>query len=84
VFASPGAHTFWMKNTLIPLDMVFADETGLVLGCVQDAEPLTTSPRKVAGDSKYVLELPGGTCAEQRIGAGARLVVGEAGKYTPE
>src|SRR4051794_9835836 len=41
IFTSPGPHNFWMKNTLIPLDMIFAAEDGRVLGCVERAEPLT-------------------------------------------
>lgn len=84
IFPSAEPHSFWMKNTLIPLDMIFADTDGLVLGCVEQAEPMTTSPRTVAGDSKYVLEVPGGWCADHAVGRGAHLIVGEAARFTAE
>lgn len=84
IFPSAGPHTFWMKNTLIPLDMLFADGNGTVLGCVQRAEPMTTSPRSVPGESQYVLEVPGGWCAENRVGPGAHLLVGQAATFKVE
>ena len=58
--------SFWMKNTWIPLDMFFIDEDFVVVGIVENAEPLTTSSRRVAKPSRYVLELAGG--AAQKLG----------------
>ena len=84
VFPAAAPHTFWMKNTLIPLDMIFAGDDGAVLGCVARAEPLTLTSRHVEGDSKYVLELPGGWCTEHGLSRGARLVLGEAARFRPE
>lgn len=84
VFPEPEPHAFWMKNTLIPLDMLFADGSGRVLGVVPMAEPLTTSPRAVEGESKYVLEVPGGWCAARGVGAGARLQLGQAANARTE
>jgi uncharacterized membrane protein (UPF0127 family) len=81
VFAEPSPHTFWMKNTLIPLDMLFIDANSRVLGVVERAEPLTLSGRSVPGDSLYVLELPGGWCAERHIGAGSTMHFAEASQY---
>lgn len=84
VFPAAGPHTFWMKNTLIPLDMIFAADDGAILGCVANAEPLTLTGRHVEGASKYVLEVPGGWCAEHGVAAGARLVLGAAARFRPE
>ena len=84
VFPVAAAHTFWMKNTLIPLDMIFAASDGAVLGCVQRAEPLTLTGRHVEGASRYVLEVPGGWCAEHAVGAGARLVLGPTAAFRAE
>jgi len=59
VFTHPEHQTFWMKNTEIPLDMIFADENGKVLGIVEDAAPFTETSRAVDGVSLYVLEVNG-------------------------
>jgi uncharacterized membrane protein (UPF0127 family) len=65
--------SFWMKNTLIPLDMVFINDAGLVVGVVPMAEPLTRTSRRVEGESRYVLELNGGLAARFGIQAGTRV-----------
>ena len=64
-------HSFWMKNTLIPLDMLFIGKDKKVAGVVENAEPLTTTSRMVDGMSLYVLEVNGGWCKKHGIGAGA-------------
>jgi len=52
--------TFWMKNTVLPLDMIFIGEDKRVVGIVKDAAPFTTTPRGVAAPSRYVLEVNAG------------------------
>jgi len=42
--------SFWMKNTLIPLDMVFITADRTILGVVESATPETTAPRGVPGE----------------------------------
>ena len=61
--------SFWMRNTLIPLDMVFIDRRLRVVGVVERAEPQTLTSRGVGEPSMYVLEVPGGWHRPQR-GAG--------------
>jgi uncharacterized membrane protein (UPF0127 family) len=70
VFKQPGQQSFWMKNTVIPLDMIFANASGKILGVVRNAEPLSEQSLGVQGDSKYVLEVNGGFSAKRRIEAG--------------
>ncbi len=72
IFAFPdeAEHVFWMKNTLIPLDMIFIGEGGLVVGVVERAEPLTTTPRTVHARSRYVLEVNGGWSAAHGVRTG--------------
>ena len=41
VFTAPKHQTFWMKNTIIPLDMIFADGSGKIIGVVRKAEPFS-------------------------------------------
>lgn len=66
-------HQFWMKNTLIPLDMLFIGADGVVKGIVADAEPLTVTGRTIHEPSRHVLELNAGTCAKLGIVAGSRM-----------
>ncbi len=73
LFKQPQHLTFWMKNTLIPLDMIFADSDGRIVGIVENAAPLSESMDAVDGDSQYVLEVNGGFCKRHGIIAGDRL-----------
>ncbi|ACY15746.1 DUF192 domain-containing protein [Haliangium ochraceum] len=62
--------SFWMRNTLIPLDMIFIAKDMRVAGVVEYAEPLTQTSRRVAAPSSYVLEVNGGWAAAHNIAAG--------------
>lgn len=63
---------FWMKNTMIPLDMIFIHDDFTVLGVVENAKPQTLDQRYVEGTSTYVLEVNGGWARAHGIGAGAK------------
>jgi uncharacterized protein len=52
--------TFWMHNTLIPLDMIFIRKSMTIAGIVENAEPKTDTFRQVHENSSYVLEVNGG------------------------
>lgn len=73
VFKEMGIRRFWMKNTLIPLDMLFFDAEGRFVSAVQQATPESLVPRRSDGPAKYVLELNGGRMAADGIDAGTRL-----------
>jgi uncharacterized membrane protein (UPF0127 family) len=73
VFPTSGPRSFWMKNTLIPLDMIFVDEAGVVVGIVREAPPLTLEPRGPGVESRYVLEVRGGWAARHGVEPGTRL-----------
>ena len=64
---------FYMRNTYLPLDMVFIDRNWRVVGIVENVPPLTEDHRSVAADSRYVLELTAHTAAKLGIHAGTRL-----------
>ena len=63
-------HSFWMHNTLIPLDMIFIGRDMTVAGVVAKAEPLTDTSRRVNAPSYYVLEVNGGWAAAHHVEAG--------------
>ena len=66
-------HHFWMRNTLIPLDIVFIASDLTIAGIVADAKPLDLTSRGVDKPSLYVLEVNGGWMAAHGIGAGAKV-----------
>jgi hypothetical protein len=73
VFPSSSQVDFWMKNTPIPLDMIFAGSDTRIIGIVANAQPYTESMLAVPGKSQYVLEVNGGFCATHGIRAGDRF-----------
>jgi uncharacterized protein len=73
LFEESAEHGFWMMNTLIPLDMIFIDEDGRIVGIVERAEPRTTTSRTVGRPSRYVLEVNGGWAAAHGVRAGDRV-----------
>lgn len=62
--ASPRAIAFWMKNTVIPLDIIFVGPDRKVLNIIARAVPYDVSPRPSEGEAAAVLELIGGRAAE--------------------
>jgi uncharacterized protein len=73
LFEESEDHGFWMKNTLIPLDMIFIADDGRVAGIVERAEPRTTTLRSAGSASRYVLEVNGGWYAAHGVARGARV-----------
>jgi uncharacterized membrane protein (UPF0127 family) len=73
LFPSERRQSFWMRNTLIPLDMFFIDSDWTVVGVVENAEPLTDTPRGVAKMSRYVLETNAGFARRHGFGAGQKI-----------
>ena len=65
--------TFWMHNTLIPLDMIFIRRDLTIAGIVQSAEPQTDTIRKVGEPSLYVLEVNGGWTAAHSVVKDAKV-----------
>ena len=75
IFAGEGMRGFWMKNTLIALDMVFFDSAGRFVSLHRDVPPLTLASRQSAGPAQYVLELNAGEAKQRGIGPETWLVL---------
>ena len=84
VFPDAAPRNFWMHNTPIPLDMIFADAKGMVLGIVANAEPFSDKLLGVEGNAEYVLEVNGGFCAKNGIKPGDKLDFSGFSTHTSE
>lgn len=73
VFPAPQNVNFWMKNTLIPLDLLFADSHGVVTRIHSNAVPGDLTPIEGGGDVQFVLEINGGHAAHLGIKPGAQI-----------
>ena len=72
LFEREEPRTFWMRNTLIPLDMIFLDGKLRVVGVEEQTIPHDETPRGPATPAQYVLEVPGGYARRHGIAAGAK------------
>lgn len=70
VYERPQSVQFWMENTLIPLDMIFADDTGTVRRVHANAIPRDRTPIPGGDGIQYVLEINGGLAQDFGIAAG--------------
>lgn len=66
-------HHFWMKNTLIPLDIMFITADLQVAGILENMQPHDTNSKGVGKPSRYVLEVNGGYAKAHGIAAGTTV-----------
>ncbi len=72
--APPRPTAFWMKNTVIPLDIIFIGANHKVLNVAANAVPYDLSPLPSDGDAAGVLELNGGRAAQIGLKAGDTVI----------
>jgi uncharacterized membrane protein (UPF0127 family) len=75
-FGDKAVHRFWMKNTMIPLDMIWMDSDGRVIFVSADTPPCRADPCPSYGPDSAaasVLEIAGGKAEKERIGLGSVL-----------
>jgi uncharacterized protein len=65
--------SFWMKNTYIPLDMIFIRADGTIRRIAANTEPLSERSVPAGGPVRYVLEVIGGTARKLGIEAGDKV-----------
>ena len=73
VFSTERVRSFWMKNTLIPLDMLFVKEDMSIAGIERDTVPLSLASRSVNIPTRYVIEVNGGWTAKHGIEVGSSV-----------
>lgn len=73
VYPRPHSVAFWMRNTLIPLDILFMDASGTVVHIHENAIPGDETPIPGGPDVQYVLEINGGVARQLRLTPGSVL-----------
>jgi hypothetical protein len=68
-------HKFWMHNTCIPLDLLYIDDDGLIVGIVENAPTLNDESRGVGCPSSFVLEVNAGWARRHGVKAGQRVTL---------
>ncbi|MBI2655841.1 DUF192 domain-containing protein [Candidatus Woesearchaeota archaeon] len=79
IFENEGPQTFWMKNTLIPLDIIFIGNNFEIVD-IKGAEPCSKDPCKYyasSGPAKYVLEVNAGFAAGNKINVDDKLILNQ-------
>ena len=74
VFDRPEPQAFWMRNTLIALDIVYLDARGRVVSISRNARPLDETPLPSGGASQYVLEIAAGRATQIGLQIGDQVV----------
>ena len=71
VYDRPQSVSFWMKDTSIPLDIIFADEAGIITKIFENARPFSTTSIFGGYDVQYVLEINAGLTKSLGITTGS-------------
>ena len=74
IYGRPSIRSIWMKNTYIPLDIIFVRPDSTVSSIDRRATPLTENSRSSVEPVKYIIELNGGVAEKYNIGTGSRIV----------
>jgi uncharacterized protein len=75
VFKPARPVAFWMKNTLVPLDMLFVGQDGHIIGVVRRAPPLSLEPIPSSGPVVGVIEIGGGRADAMGIQPGDKVEI---------
>ncbi|MDZ7644966.1 MAG: DUF192 domain-containing protein [Woeseiaceae bacterium] len=81
VYGEEAPRSMWMKNTFIPLDILFVRADGRIATIARDTEPLSLRSIPSGEPVQYVLELNAGTAARLGIATGDRLVLFEVAPF---
>lgn len=79
-FGAPTNVTMWMKNTFIPLDMLFLDSGGRIIDIHERAVPQSLDTIAAKAPARYVIEVNGGTADRLGIKIGDRVTSPNIGK----
>ena len=84
LFPDIDVHSFWMKDTLIPLDIIWIDDSSRVVHVKANVPPCKADPcpsYTPSGAARYVLELASGQAAAHGVVAGSQITMRNIGQY---
>ena len=81
IFPQSAPQSFWMKNTKIPLDILFIDDTGTIVRLHARTVPFSESSLPSDAPVRFVLEVPGGWCADNGVKEGDTVRLGGLASY---
>jgi hypothetical protein len=65
--------SFWMKNTILPLDIIFIDAARAIVSIAQNTTPFSENPLPSGSPAQFVLEVNGGFCQRHGVAVGDRV-----------
>ena len=74
-WANESQRVFWMRNTCIPLDMLYVTKEGIISGILEQVPTLNDSPRGVRCPVAHVLELNAGWARAHGLAPGMKLKI---------
>jgi uncharacterized membrane protein (UPF0127 family) len=75
IFSGDYPRSFWMKDTILPLDMVFANSRLEIVDINHNATPYSESVFTSRAGCKYVIEVNGGYCLRHNVGIGDKIKI---------
>ena len=75
LWPTPRRVAIWMKNTYLPLDIIFIDANGQVVRVHENAKPLSTRPMPSGTPVVAVLEVPAGMAKKLGMREGVRITL---------
>lgn len=75
VFGDSRPRSFWMKNTPLPLDIIYISEDARIVSIAERTTPYSTKSIPSGLPARYVLEVNGGFCEEHGVSAGSQVVL---------
>jgi uncharacterized protein len=73
IFDQEQPQAFWMRNTIIPLDIIYVNTKKEIVSIVEDAAPFSDKSLPSKGPAIYVVEVNAGFCAQYAIAAGYKI-----------
>ena len=74
-YETMSRHVMWMKNTYVPLDILFIDDAWRIVGMIEHAEPLSLKKLSVDRESRYVFEMTHGLISKHFMKIGDRVLL---------